>query len=424
MGTRVVVFGSSPAVAAEILRTHDRELSARYAPKATPIEESDLKKYSLLWSTDCQNQWKSFRVLWKSELFSNKALDLQAEIRAKKVEEMVKFLSKKEGEIVQIGDIVFIAVYNTLGNICFSKDLIDFEDEKMGIDWRGIMWRFMECATTPIVADFFPFLDWLKLDPLGQKRKSKKCMDKMFQVWGDIIKQRRNVDDHNDVKREDFLDFMMANGFSDVQILYMLLEMLPAGAGTLIATTEWAMAELLKNKEAMAKLHQELEGEIMNTNFVKESQLSKLPYLNACIKETLRLHPPIAFLPHCANSTCEVMNYTIPKNSLVLVNLWAMGHDPMIWDDPFSFRPERFLNSNLEFKGQDFEFLPFGGGRRMCPGLPYAHRQVQLILASLIYYFKWYLQNDGDPWQIDMDEKYAVPLQMKKPLLLLPSRRC
>ncbi|KAL2517547.1 Cytochrome [Abeliophyllum distichum] len=340
MGTRVVVFGSSPAVAAEILRTHDRELSARYAPKATPIEESELKKYSLLWSTDCQNQWKSFRVLWKSELFSNKALDLQAEIRAKK------------------------------------------------------------------------------------KRKSKKCMDKMFQVWGDIIKQRRNVDDHNDVKHEDFLDFMMANGFSDVQILYMLLEILPAGAGTLIATTEWAMAELLKNKEAMAKLHQELEGEIMNTNFVKESQLSKLPYLNACIKETLRLHPPIAFLPHCANSTCEVMNYTIPKNSLVLVNLWAMGHDPMIWDDPFSFRPERFLNSNLEFKGQDFEFLPFGGGRRMCPGLPYAHRQLQLILASLIYYFKWYLPNDGDPWQIDMDEKYAVPLQMKKPLLLLSSRRC
>lgn len=180
------------------------------------------------------------------------------------------------------------------------------------------------------------------------------------------------------------------------------------------------MAELLKNKEAMAKLREELEGE-MNSNSIKESNLSKLPYLNACIKETLRLHPPIAFLPHSANSTCEVMNYTIPKNSLVMVNLWAMGHDPTIWDDPLSFMPERFLNSNLEFKGQHFEFLPFGGGRRMCPGLPYAHRQLQLILASLICYFKWSLPNDR---QIDMDEKYAVPLQMKKPLLLIPSRRC
>lgn len=421
MGSRAVVFGSSPAVALEILKTHDRELSARYAPKATPIEESDLKKFSLLWATDCQPQWKSIRVLWKSELFSNKALDLQAEIRAKKMEEMTEFLRKKEGGIVKIRDIVFTTVYNTLGNICFSKDLIDFDDEKMGSDWRMIMWRFMECATTPIVADFFPYLDGLELDPLGLKKKSKKCMEKMFQVWGDIIKQRRMENGCDDViNHGDFLDFMMANGFSDVQILYMLLEILPAGAGTLIATSEWAMAELLKNKEAMAKLQEELEGE-MNSNSIKESNLSKLPYLNACIKETLRLHPPIAFLPHSANSTCEVMNYTIPKNSLVMVNLWAMGHDPMIWDDPLSFMPERFLNSNLEFKGQDFEFLPFGGGRRMCPGLPYAHRQLQLILASLICYFKWSLPKD---WQMDMDEKYAVPLQMKKPLLLIPSRKC
>lgn len=113
MGSRAVVFGSSPAVALEILKTHDRELSARYAPKATPIEESDLKKFSLLWATDCQPQWKSIRVLWKSELFSNKALDLQAEIRAKKMEEMTEFLRKKEGGIVKIRDIVFTTVYNT-----------------------------------------------------------------------------------------------------------------------------------------------------------------------------------------------------------------------------------------------------------------------------------------------------------------------
>ncbi|CAI9755604.1 unnamed protein product [Fraxinus pennsylvanica] len=262
MGSRAVVFGSSPAVAVEILKTHDRELSARYAPKATPIEESDLKKFSLLWATDCQPQWKSIRVLWKSELFSNKALDLQAEIRAKKTEEMMEFLRTKEGEIVKIRDIVFTTVYNTLGNICFSKDLIDFDDEKMGSDWRVIMWRFMECATTPIVADFFPYLDGLELDPLGLKKKSKKCMEKMFQVWGDIIKQRRMENGCDDViNHGDFLDFMMANGFSDVQILYMLLEIFPAGAGTLIATSEWAMAELLKNKEAMAKLHEELEDE-------------------------------------------------------------------------------------------------------------------------------------------------------------------
>ncbi|KAL0393943.1 UNVERIFIED_CONTAM: putative (S)-N-methylcoclaurine 3'-hydroxylase isozyme 2 [Sesamum latifolium] len=201
----------------------------------------------------------------------------------------------------------------------------------------------------------------------------------------------------------------------------MLLEILPAGAGTLIATIEWAMAELIKNKEAMFKLQEELQThKIIDSNSIREFNISQLPYLNACVKETLRLHPPIAFLPHSAQSTCEVMNYTVPENSLVFVNLWAIGHDPTVWEDPFSFRPERFLNSNLDYKGQDFEFLPFGAGRRMCPGLPFASKKVHLIVAALVGCFDWSLPDNRDASDLDMNEKYAVPLQKEKPLLLIP----
>ncbi|KAL2236913.1 (S)-N-methylcoclaurine 3'-hydroxylase isozyme 1-like [Sesamum indicum] len=423
LGTQVIILGSSPDAAKEILKTHDRDLSGRCAPKATPIKESDLKKFSLLWATDCSPKWKSIRVLWKGELFSNKALEAQACLREKKVAEMVEYLGRKEGEVVKIGEVVFAAVYNTLGNLCFSRDLIGLGDEKMARDWKEVFWRFMECATTPLIADFFPVLDGLGLDFQGKKKQAAKCMKKMFGVWQELIRQRRESADDSK-KHGDFLDFMLENGFLDIQILFMLLEILPAGAGTLVATIEWAMAELIKNKEAMIKLEEELQThKIVDSNSIRESHISQLPYLNACVKETLRLHPPIAFLPHSAQSTCEVMSYTVPENSLVFVNLWAIGHDPTVWEDPFSFRPERFLNSNLDYKGQDFELLPFGAGRRMCPGLPFANKKVHLILAVLVGCFDWSLPDNRDPSDLDMNEKYAVPLQKEKSLLLIPHRK-
>ncbi|KAK4435757.1 (S)-N-methylcoclaurine 3'-hydroxylase isozyme 1 [Sesamum alatum] len=219
LGTQLVILGSSPDAAKEILKTHDRELSARCAPKATPIKESDLKKFSLLWATDCSPKWKSIRVLWKGELFSNKALEAQACLRERKVAEMVEFLGRKEGEVVKIGEVVFAAVYNTLGNLCFSRDLIGLEDEKLARDWKEIYWRFMECATTPLIADFFPVLDGL--DFQGKKKQAAKCMKKMFGVWQELIRQRREFDGSK--KHGDFLDFMLENEFLDIQILFMLL---------------------------------------------------------------------------------------------------------------------------------------------------------------------------------------------------------
>ena len=180
----------------------------------------------------------------------------------------------------------------------------------------------------------------------------------------------------------------------------------------------------MKNPESMKKVRDELDREIVNQDSVKESNIVKLPYLQACVKETLRLHPPAPLLlPHRAPETCQVRNYTIPKNAQVLVNVWAIGRDPSIWDEPLKFRPERFLNSALDFKGNDFEFLPFGAGRRICPGLPMAVRQVSIVLASLIHCFDWSLPQGKDPLHLDMNEKFGVTLQKEQPLLLIPKSR-
>ncbi|KAG8375434.1 hypothetical protein BUALT_Bualt10G0099600 [Buddleja alternifolia] len=425
LGAQLLIMGSSSEAASEILKTNDRHLSARYTAKATPINEADLKKFSVLWAPECTNEWKTLRAIWRGELFGEKALDFQVSMREKKVGEMVEFLRRKEGEIVDIGDVVFTTIFNTLGNHCFSKDMIRFGDDKMVKDWKETIWKFMESGTTPTVPDFFPmFTGW---GPQGQKNKTLKYLRRLFGKWEEFIKQRKEIGSPNPVKQGDFLEFMLANGFLDDQMLHMLLEIFPAACGNLTSTIEWAMAELIKNKESRNKLIQELQSEIKNLNSIKEHNISQLPYLNACIKETLRLHPPIAFVPHLAGSSCKVMGYTIPKGSLVMMNLWALGHDPNTWKDPFMFKPERFLDSGLDFHGQDFGYLPFGAGRRMCPGLQYANKQVYLILASLIRFFDWTVPNVNginNPGEVDMNEIYGVPVQKEKPLILVPWKKC
>ncbi|XP_052179903.1 probable (S)-N-methylcoclaurine 3'-hydroxylase isozyme 2 [Diospyros lotus] len=241
-------------------------------------------------------------------------------------------------------------------------------------------------------------------------------------MWGVIIRDRRERNNGLDQPR-DFLDVLIANGFTDEQIVILISELFGAGTESVSITIEWAMTELLMNKDAMEKLSQELKTQT-TTDSIKESDLSKLPYLHACVKETLRIHAPTPFLiPHRALDTCKVLNYTIPKNSQVLVNVWAIGRDSTVWEDPLRFKPERFLSSDIDFKGHDFEFLPFGSGRRQCPGLALASKQVHLILASLISSFHWCLPNGEDPSKIDVNESFGVTLQKEQPLLVIPMRK-
>lgn len=190
------------------------------------------------------------------------------------------------------------------------------------------------------------------------------------------------------------------------------------------SSVEWLMAELLKNPHKMKRIQDEIATEIPLQESIKESHLSKLPYLQACVKEIMRLHPPAPLLlPHRAIKGCQVMDYTIPENTQVLVNVWAISRDPSSWEDPLCFKPERFLNFDLDFKGNHFEFLPFGSGRRICPGLGMSIRKIQLALASLIRNFDWSLPSGMLPTEISMEERYGITLMKAQPLLVVPTRK-
>ncbi|KAK2650506.1 hypothetical protein Ddye_017995 [Dipteronia dyeriana] len=184
---------------------------------------------------------------------------------------------------------------------------------------------------------------------------------------------------------------------------------------------EWAMAELLHNPEKLTKAQTELRQVIGKDGLVQEFDIAKLPYLQAIMKETLRLHPPGPFLvPRKSETEVEISSYRVPKSAQILVNVWAMGRDSSVWQNPTSFMPERFLDSEIDVKGRDFELIPFGAGRRICPGLPLAPRIVNLMLASLLYNFDWKLAHDLKPEDMDMTERFSLTLRKSEPLLAIP----
>lgn len=219
------------------------------------------------------------------------------------------------------------------------------------------------------------------------------------------------------------MDALLDKQFSDEQINQLIAELLTAASDTSSSTIEWAMAELIRNADTMNRLRAEL-ALVIGEDTIKDSHLHHLPYLQACVKEILRLHPPgPLLLPHRAVESCEVMGYNIPKDTQVLVNMWAVGRDPTAWDDPLSFKPERFVGSRLDFKGNDFQYVPFGGGRRICGGLILAARQIPLVLGSLVHSFDWVVPGDVDLLRMDMREKLNLTMRKKHSLYLIPKVR-
>ncbi|XP_076953918.1 putative (S)-N-methylcoclaurine 3'-hydroxylase isozyme 2 [Bidens hawaiensis] len=418
LGTRFLVVASSVEAAKEVLKTQDRILSGRIIPDALHLSFMD---YYVVFARDCNEHWKTCRTLCRADLFSAKAIEAQSKLRNEKLSHMLDFLNSNQGKVVKIEELVFTTLINTLSNILFSKDFLDLKDEKTAHGLKYRLFKILENSVTPNVSDFFPVVGGLDLQGLR-----KDCMNHyntLSSYSETIIKERRAGITKNVAGEKDFLDRLLENNFTNDQISILVLELFTAGTDTMVTTIEWALAELIKNQDIMHKVYKELKRE-HNRDSIMKSDLSKLAYFNACIKETLRLHPVVPLLiPRRALEACEVMNYMIPQNAQVWVNVWAISHDPKIWEDPHTFKPERFLGSSIDFTGHDYEFLPFGGGRRMCPGLPSGVKSLQTLLALLVLEYDWSLPNDEDSAKLDMAEKFGVTLSKEKPLELIFKRR-
>ncbi|CAN6185777.1 unnamed protein product [Urochloa humidicola] len=183
------------------------------------------------------------------------------------------------------------------------------------------------------------------------------------------------------------------------------------------------MAELMRNPRVMRKAQDEVRRVLHGKEIVTEESLSGLHYLPLVIKEALRLHAPATLVVRECRSPCRVLGFDVPVGAMVLINAWAIGRDPSYWDEPEEFKPERFENRNIDFKGTDFEFIPFGAGRRICPGIGFGLANMDLALASLLYHFDWKLPEGTVPAELDMTEALGITARRLSPLWLVPTVR-
>ena len=205
----------------------------------------------------------------------------------------------------------------------------------------------------------------------------------------------------------------------------MLQDVYTAGTNTTATVLDRAMSELLRHPYVMNTVQKEIRDILGCKPDIEENDLEKMQYLKAVIKETLRLHPPIPLLvPRSAREDVKLNGYDIAAGTMVITNAWAIGRDPATWNEPEKFQPERFLNSSIDFKGQDFQLIPFGAGRRACPGISFAMATNEFVLANLLHKFDWKLPDGRNGEDLDMSERPSASVKRKIPLLAVATSCC
>ncbi|XP_047326356.1 iridoid oxidase-like [Impatiens glandulifera] len=310
-----------------------------------------------------------------------------------------------------------------------------------GSYWRvvkriGVMSKFMVWTAKPNLSDYFPMLK--RLDLLGIKKGMMKDMGTCLKMVENFVKERvvqeerfKSREDYN--RKKDFLDVLMEfqgdnreglSRVSEENLNILIMEMFFAGSETTSNSIEWLMSELLNHPNCMMKLKDELDRIVGRGRKIEESDIDELSYLQACVKEALRLHPPLPMLlPRNSMEDTNYNGYFIPKGTQVLVNAYAIGRDPEVWDNPLDFKPERFLDKNIELVGQHFGLIPFGAGRRICMGYALGQRVLHLVTATLIHTFDWKVGDSTTPGMIDMNEKMGITVRKLNPLIIIPTKR-
>lgn len=205
----------------------------------------------------------------------------------------------------------------------------------------------------------------------------------------------------------------------------IMIDIITASIDTSFTSIEWILTELMRNPSAMKKCQEELASVVGLDRMVEETDLPKLEYLYMVVKEGMRLHPIVPLLgPHEAKEDIVINGYHIPQKSRIIVNAWAIGRDSKVWGDKvLEFIPERFAESKIDLRGRDFELLPFGSGRRGCPGMQLGLLSVQLVLAQLLHCFDWELPVGKSADDLDMTEQFGLTIPRIEHLLLVPKIR-
>ncbi|KAJ6846173.1 cytochrome P450 71A1-like isoform X1 [Iris pallida] len=427
LGSIPSIIVSSPALAKEVLKTQDLNFCDRPALLA-------FARYTYggldVGVAQYGDHWRNLRKLLVLELLSAKKLRDFQSLRQKETDLMMKHISKKAagaGSPVNLSELVVFLIHTFVFRVTFGYKHGGGDGEEYGKRTRfhEVVEECNVMMGTAFLEDYFPGFGFA-IDAVtglrGRLERNAKELDDFFQKV--IDEHMAAAETRAEGYEEDFVDIMIrlwreGNQHLSVKIIKgMLLDMLVAGTDTTAATIVWTMVELARHPLAMKKAQDEVRNLVGDKGVVEASDLARLQYLKLVVNESMRLHSQL-LIPRQAISDCKVGGYDVCAKTTLYVNSWALARDPESWEKPEAFIPERFVQSSIDYKGTDFQFLPFGAGRRICPGINFGLSGVELTLANLLYAFNWELPPGMNTEDIDMGETSGSVTHKKVPLCLV-----
>lgn len=425
LGLAPAIVVSSPQAAEQFLKAHDLVFAGR--PPLEAAKHISFEQKSLTMAP-YGSYWRNIRKMCTLELLSSHKINSFKSMRKEELGLFIKFIQEAARDCVAVD---LSAKVSSLSadmscRMVLGKKYMDKEFDERG--FKAVIQEGMELGATPNLGDYIPLIAPLDLQGLTRRMKAVgKIFDDFFEK---IIDEHVHSKDEN--KTKDFVDVMLSFMGSEESeyrierpnIKAIILDMLIGSMDTSATVIEWVLSELMKNPQEMKKVQKELEDVVGMERMVEESDLDSLEYMYMVLKETFRLHPIVPLLlPHEAIEDCTVNGFHIPKKSRVMINVWAIGRDPSVWTDAEKFDPGRFVERNIDVRGHDFQLIPFGSGRRGCPGMQLGLTLVRLVVAQIVHCFDWELPDKMLPSELDMTEEFGVTTSRAKHLLAIPTYR-
>ncbi|KAI3820726.1 hypothetical protein L1987_08274 [Smallanthus sonchifolius] len=453
LGSKLHVVINTPELAKVVVRDQDEAFSNRDQPRAALALSYGGR--DIVFANN-NPDWRKLRKIFVHEILSTKNLKAAGSFRREEVRNTIKDVFGKTGTKVNIREIAFSTETNVLTRTIWENTSDKgVKTSNLGAEIDEVASNIVKILGRLNLSDYFPILAWFDLQ--GVEREMKIQLNKLDKLFTGIIEHRiesnlKRQQEAGHEGKKDLVQMLLehrdekdGSSLSMTQMKALLLvrfilsyinrfdkmksslislfyqDVMIAGTETTATTIEWVMASIMHDHNVMKKVQEELVEVVGLNNMVEESHLPNLKYLDATIKETLRMYPIVPFLlPRAPSKTCTVGGYTIPKGCSILLNVWLIHRDPRYWENPLEFNPERFLTDKWDYKGNNLGYFPFGSGRRLCAGLPLAEKMVMLILASLLHSFDWSLPNGEEH---DLTELFGISLKKRKPLTAIPSQR-
>ncbi|CAL5211367.1 unnamed protein product [Lathyrus oleraceus] len=440
LGSARFIIVNTPSLAKEFLKKHELTFSHRKMNIAINMVVYDDATFAF---APYGTYWKFIKKLSTTELLGNRTIGQFLQIRTRELQQFIRTLAKKSNaeESVNLTQALL-----KLSNNIISRMMLSIETsatDNQAEQGRALVREITQIFGEFNVSDFIGFFKYFDLK--GFRKRALDIHKRYDALLEKIISDRENsrrktklegdCEDGGEIVK-DFLDILLdvseekdcEVNFTRNHVKSLILDYFTAATDTTAISVEWTISELFNNPKVLKKAQEEVERVTRNERLVCEADSSNLPCIHAIIKETMRLHPPIPMIMRKGIEDCVVDGKMIPKGSMVCVNIWGMGRDQEIWENPLEFRPERFLESDIDMKGHHFELLPFGSGRRDCPGMSLAMRELPTVIGALVQCFEWKMIDSeskilGYGKKIDMDERPGLTAPRANDLICIPVAR-